>query len=63
MAPIATIEMNGASNRIGALHEQTRRASTGQVPGEVDTEFFIVGAGPAGASLACFLANYGRHLF
>ncbi|KAL2855264.1 FAD binding domain-containing protein [Aspergillus pseudodeflectus] len=59
MAPIATIEVNGASNRIGALHEQTRRASTGQVPGEVDTEFFIVGAGPAGASLACFLANYG----
>lgn len=25
----------------------------------VDTEFLIVGAGPAGASLACFLGSYG----
>ncbi|PNY24210.1 2,4-dichlorophenol 6-monooxygenase [Tolypocladium capitatum] len=26
----------------------------------VDTEFLIVGAGPAGASLACFLASHGE---
>lgn len=26
---------------------------------EVDTDFLIVGCGPAGASLACFLAAYG----
>lgn len=26
----------------------------------VDTPFLIVGAGPAGASLACFLAYQGR---
>lgn len=25
----------------------------------VDTEFLIVGAGPAGAALACFLVSYG----
>ena len=25
----------------------------------VDTTFLVVGAGPAGASLACFLASYG----
>lgn len=25
-----------------------------------ETEFLIVGAGPAGASLACFLASYGK---
>lgn len=31
-----------------------------QMPGEVETEFLIVGAGPAGASLACFLASYGK---
>ena len=24
-----------------------------------ETEFLIVGAGPAGASLACFLTSYG----
>lgn len=63
MAPIATTGGNGASSPVGSHHEQMRRASTGQVPGEVDTEFFIVGAGPAGASLAGFLASYGRQLF
>ncbi|KAK4183943.1 hypothetical protein QBC35DRAFT_466892 [Podospora australis] len=25
----------------------------------IETEFLIVGAGPAGSSLACFLASYG----
>jgi hypothetical protein len=29
-------------------------------PGVVHTEFLIVGAGPAGASLACFLGAYGK---
>ena len=28
--------------------------------GLVETEFLIVGAGPAGASLACFLTMYGK---
>lgn len=28
----------------------------------VDTDFLIVGAGPAGASLGCFLGKYGREL-
>ncbi len=26
-----------------------------------ETDLLIVGAGPAGASLACFLAEYGKH--
>lgn len=26
----------------------------------VDTNYLIVGAGPAGAALACFLAEYGE---
>lgn len=26
----------------------------------VDTDFLIVGAGPAGASLACFLGKHGK---
>lgn len=30
------------------------------VDGTIDTEFLIVGAGPAGAALACFLGSYGR---
>lgn len=28
----------------------------------VDTDFLIVGAGPAGASLGCFLGKYGKAL-
>jgi glycine/D-amino acid oxidase-like deaminating enzyme len=28
----------------------------------VKTDLLIVGAGPAGASLACFLAAHGRYL-
>lgn len=28
----------------------------------VETEFLVVGAGPAGASLACFLGSHGTHL-
>lgn len=28
--------------------------------GIVNTDFLIIGAGPAGAALACFLGSYGR---
>ena len=28
--------------------------------GVVETDFLIIGAGPAGASLACFLISYGK---
>lgn len=31
----------------------------GQAGNIIETEFLIVGAGPAGASLACFLAYHG----
>lgn len=34
--------------------------SSQQTPSEVETEFLIVGAGPAGASLACFLTSHGK---
>ncbi|EAW15394.1 FAD binding domain protein [Aspergillus fischeri NRRL 181] len=34
------------------------RKDSGEGDGVTDTEFLIVGAGPAGASLACFLAAY-----
>ncbi|KAK5687692.1 hypothetical protein LTS10_001832 [Elasticomyces elasticus] len=43
MAPHAQDSTNGASSSIGA----------------VTTDVLIVGAGPAGSSLACFLAEYG----
>lgn len=32
-----------------------------RVPAAIETSFLIVGAGPAGASLASFLASYGLH--
>jgi NADH dehydrogenase FAD-containing subunit len=28
----------------------------------IETEFLIIGAGPAGAALACFLASYGKSI-
>ena len=28
---------------------------------QIETQFLIVGAGPAGASLACFLTMYGEN--
>jgi len=34
-------------------------ASTGAAE-PIETEFLIVGTGPAGASLACFLGSHGR---
>ncbi|QKX58385.1 uncharacterized protein TRUGW13939_05507 [Talaromyces rugulosus] len=43
---------NGASLSSFSSADQARN-------GLVDTEFLIVGAGPAGASLACFLGSYG----
>ena len=41
-------------------YEARRHYSNGQDSSVTDTEFLIVGAGPAGASLACFLASYGE---
>lgn len=38
---------------------QKRRAATGAM---LKTDFLIVGAGPAGASLACFLGAHGMDL-
>lgn len=35
-------------------------SATAKTPKPVETEFLIVGAGPAGASLACFLASHGK---
>ena len=46
MAPYSTID-SGATRSVGA--EET----------PVGTEFLIVGAGPAGAALACFLGSHG----
>lgn len=37
----------------------TNTMSGASVDDIVETEFLIAGAGPAGASLACFLTSYG----
>ena len=42
---------NGSTNRTDAHNTPTLVASA---------DVLIVGAGPAGASLACFLATYGK---
>ena len=43
------------------VHDDALPASSStQNPSEViETDLLIIGAGPAGASLACFLGNYG----
>lgn len=43
----------------GNFATTTRAYSSEAHPPDVETEFLIAGAGPAGASLACFLASYG----
>lgn len=45
---------NGTSIRNGGKNN-----SNGTTTSHLDTTFLIVGAGPAGASLGCFLASYG----
>lgn len=40
---------------------QTRHKAA--TDGTIDTEFLIVGAGPAGAALACFLSSYGELMY
>lgn len=51
-------EVNGHVNGQVNGHGQSPVRSDGQKL--VETKILIVGAGPAGASLACFLASYGN---
>lgn len=48
---------NGTAAASHGVNGPRPSPSTG--PG-VDTDFLVVGGGPAGASLACFLATYGN---
>ncbi|KAH6868866.1 2,4-dichlorophenol 6-monooxygenase [Thelonectria olida] len=69
MAPFMTpssdsVGMNGFSESGGPSTNGPPVTAQQHHPGEaqdnaIDTEFLIVGAGPAGAALACFLASYG----
>jgi hypothetical protein len=52
MAPVETTLPSG--NATGSREEQAV---------VVETDLLIIGAGPAGASLACFLAQHGRNSF
>ena len=67
MAPYNTND-NGATRPdgaketpvIGEITSTASRSCSAPVSDHaVDTEFLIVGAGPAGAALACFLGSYG----
>ncbi|KAL1858199.1 hypothetical protein VTK73DRAFT_7910 [Phialemonium thermophilum] len=60
MAPyIGTV--NGSPTDTPPGHGTANGVSVGEgtTAGLVETDFLIVGCGPAGASLACFLASYG----
>lgn len=70
MAPFLTNSINGTSDRSSNLNGQVAAAgqmSSNAQPSQpaviqdeaIDTEFLVVGAGPAGASLACFLGSHG----
>jgi malic enzyme len=57
---------NKGTNGTGAHHEASS-AKTLMNTGDMDddivkTDLLIVGAGPAGAALACFLAAHGMHM-
>jgi hypothetical protein len=58
---------NGINGCNGAREQRPYGVHVGVMPDHraaeqprvVETEFVIVGAGPAGAALACFLTSYG----
>jgi NADPH-dependent 2,4-dienoyl-CoA reductase/sulfur reductase-like enzyme len=51
-----TIPKTMAQSTIPAMTNET---GAGELP-HVETDLLIIGAGPAGASLACFLAQHGE---
>lgn len=61
MAPFLTNIIDATSGvRTNGVESSTQQNNSAQVEEHaVDTEFLIVGAGPAGAALACFLGSYG----
>lgn len=63
MAPyIGNNVVGGDPTGVRHSHSTANGVSSGEGTsgGPVETEFLIVGCGPAGASLACFLASYGN---
>lgn len=52
---VYTDGINNANGRSYSTAAATDRDSAT----DVDTEFLVIGCGPAGASLACFLTSYG----
>lgn len=44
----------------GTSHNESTEITEDDMP---ETEFLVVGAGPAGAALACFLTSYGEYTF
>lgn len=61
MAPFLTNSIGATSgDRTNGIGSSAQPNNSAQVEDHaVDTEFLIVGAGPAGAALACFLGSYG----
>lgn len=61
MTPSATVEpeMNGVGKTV--VNGQQNGSSPIE-DSQLETTFLIVGAGPAGASLACFLGSHGTNL-
>lgn len=63
MAP--SISSNGVDHAPSNMSNGTSHNESDEIPKDemLETEFLVVGAGPAGAALACFLTSYGEYLF
>lgn len=49
-------------NTADEMSSTAQVTNSDKVEDAIDTEFLIVGAGPAGAALACFLGSHGKYL-
>lgn len=62
MSPHQVPDLSNAAN-VGSEPGSSDHQIQDSHGGVLNTEFLIIGAGPAGAALACFLASMGELLY